>query len=131
MEFFFDTGGREKYYKQIFVGDCATRAIAIANHLDYKIVYNMMRKIFDNSPRNGVTKEVTDDCLKILGWDYVNLEFKNKKLSSFETLNSNCIFRLQIAEYKTHIVAYINGMLHDTFDCSRINPVVLGYWIRN
>ena len=34
MEFVYATGGREKYYETIKVGDCVTRAIANATGMD-------------------------------------------------------------------------------------------------
>ena len=44
MELIYDTGGREKYYQALNVKDCVVRAIAIANQMDYKVTYNLVKK---------------------------------------------------------------------------------------
>ena len=44
MKWIYDTGGREKYYKALNVKDCVTRAIAIANGMDYKETYMALKK---------------------------------------------------------------------------------------
>lgn len=36
MDFVYNDGGRSRYFKAKSVGDCVTRAIAIATRTDYK-----------------------------------------------------------------------------------------------
>lgn len=59
-------GGRSKYFKGK-VGDCVTRAIAIATQKDYKEVYDTIKNITKQSPRNGVSKENTRKVMQHFG----------------------------------------------------------------
>ena len=49
MEFIYSSGGREKYYNTIKVGDCVTRAICNATGMDYKEVYDLINKYICNT----------------------------------------------------------------------------------
>lgn len=130
MKFKYNTGGREKYYKKINVRDCATRAIAIANNMDYKEVYELMWEYQGKSPRNGVSQDTTNNCLNDLGWEYINIEQEFKRINDFEIQKEKLILRLKMKANTTHTVAYINGIINDTWNCSKDNPRVLGYWRR-
>ena len=68
MELIYSTGGREKYYNTIKVGDCVCRAIANGTGMDYKEVYDLInsyakrehlskRKKHKSYARNGVYKD--------------------------------------------------------------------------
>ena len=45
MNHVYATGGREKYFKKLDVGDCVTRAIAIATGKDYKEIYDRINTL--------------------------------------------------------------------------------------
>lgn len=53
MKMVYATGGREKYYDAIKVGDCVTRAIANATGKDYKEVYDLVNS-YASLERGGV-----------------------------------------------------------------------------
>ena len=53
MQFVYSTGGREKYYNAIKVGDCVTRAICNATGKDYKEVYDLINSY---AAREHITK---------------------------------------------------------------------------
>ena len=53
MELIYSTGGREKYYNVISVGDCVTRAICNATGMDYKEVYDLINSY---ASREHITK---------------------------------------------------------------------------
>lgn len=118
-----NTGGRERYYKATNVRDCVTRAIAIANNMDYKTTYKMMWEYQGESPRNGVYPEATDKCLFDLGWEYKDLAKQRIRMNEFEFPNGIIICRI-----KGHITTIIDGVINDTWNCSIKNPVVIGYW---
>lgn len=131
MRYKYNTGGRENYYKKINVRDCAVRATAIANKLDYKITYKMMWKYLGDTPRNGVSQKATNECLESLGWKYIDISDEFKTINDFENQNEDVIFRLKTKPRSTHVVAFVDGELNDTWNCARKNPKVLGYWERS
>lgn len=82
MEFVYSTGGREKYYDAIKVGDCVTRAICNATGKDYKEVYDLvdsyasMERGSDKSTaRNGVSKDILHKVITGMGWTWVPTMF--------------------------------------------------------
>lgn len=146
-----DDGGRSKYFKGD-AGDCVTRAIAIATGIDYKEVYDALFDGIDQlktsgrsryakklrikksgtrgtSPRNGVHPKVYDKYLKSLGWKWVPTM----------TIGSGCKVHLRgdelpkgrlIVRVSKHVCAVIDGVLHDTYDCSRGGQrCVYGYYV--
>lgn len=60
LKFQYNDGGRSKYFNAKNVGDCVCRAIAIASQTDYKVVYNMLKKEQNATPRNGVYRKFYD-----------------------------------------------------------------------
>lgn len=133
MEWQYDTGGREKYYKQVNVGDCVVRAIAIANNLDYKGSYNLVKRYNQgNTPRDGVPTKVYSDLLRDLGWEYISCSgrgYKGKLLYLNE--ESLPMEGIVICRVSNHLTTVINGVIHDTHDCSRDGTrQVYGYWCR-
>ena len=95
MKFFYNDGGRSKYYKSEKVGDCVCRAIAIANEMDYKEVYDLINEYAKkerinkksgsrSSSRNGVAKTTTRKILNDLGWKWI-------PTMSIERNNNTCI----------------------------------------
>ena len=128
MEWVYDTGGREKYYKAQNVRDCVTRAIAIANGMDYKETYMALKKYNGGeSPRNGLFTFVYSKMLEDLGWEYISCNddgqeifFREGQLPEKGTI---------ICRIDKHAVAVIDGVIHDTFNSSgNGNRKLLGYW---
>lgn len=140
INFVYDDGGRSKYFKAEKVGDCVTRAIAIATQKDYKEVYDALnelakkertgrRKTKISNSRNGVyTKTAKKYIEEVLGW----------KWTPCMTIGSGCKVHLRedelpmgtlILNLSKHFTCVKNGTLHDTFDCSRNGSrCVYGYW---
>jgi hypothetical protein len=152
QEFVKDDGGRSEYFKGD-AGDCVTRAIAIATGIDYKEVYDAMFNGIEEfkqtghsryvkklrrkksgsrgtTPRNGVHRKIYDKYLKSLGWKWV----------ATMTIGSGCKTHLRadelpkgrlIVRVSKHIVAVIDGVIHDTYDCSRGGKrCVYGYYVQ-
>lgn len=129
IQYTYDDGGRSKYYKATSVGDCVTRATAIASGKDYKEVYDLYRKISGESPRDGVKREAIYKAMKELGATWIPTM----------QIGSGCKVHLRedelpkgrlVCNLSGHLTAVIDGVIHDIYDCSRGgNRCVYGYWI--
>ena len=142
LDFTYNSGGREKYFKQEKVGDCVCRAIAIATDMDYLEVYNLIndyakkehiskRKKKKSSARNGVYRNSYDKLLKDLGWTFIPLM----------TIGSGCQVHLRaneipmhdtiICRLSKHLTCVKSGVINDTYNCSRGGSrCVYGYYIK-
>lgn len=141
MKWIYDDGGRSKYFKATDVGDCVTRAIAIATGRDYKEIYSELkelakseritkRKKTRSSVRDGVRKETRKRYLESLGWKWIPTM----------TIGSGCQMHLNddelpngtiIVSVSKHLVCVKNGVLYDTYDSSRDgNRCVYGYYVK-
>lgn len=128
--FKYNDGGRSKYFSIGGVRDCVTRAVAIASGRDYKEVYDLIAKATKGSPRNGVRTDKAG--FKRL---MVELGFKWVPLMGIGT---GCKVHLNTKELpggrlvcsvSRHYTAVIDGVINDTFDCSRGGQrCVYGYW---
>lgn len=133
--FVFNDGGRSRYFKGT-AGDCVTRAISIVTEKDYKEVYDELFEIARQksknkpSPRNGVNKKVYDSYMKSLGYSWIPTMHIGQGCTTHlikEELPSGRI----IARLSKHLVAVIDGIIHDTYDCSRGGDrCVYGYYIK-
>lgn len=129
MDFVYDDGGRSRYFKAKHVGDCVTRAIAIASQHDYKEVYNYIRSISGCSPRNGVMKPIAKKAAKHFGGRWV----------SCMQIGSGCTTHLRADELPMgrilcycshHEVAVIDRVIHDTYEPDRAGTrCVYGYFV--
>ena len=130
MRFEYNDGGRSKYFQASNVGDCAVRAIAIATEQDYKVVYDALKKLNGGkSCRNGTPKNVDKKYLQQLGWIWhptmkigsgCRVHLANGEIPMNERL---------VVQVSGHLVAVINGVVQDTFDCTRgESRCVYGYW---
>jgi hypothetical protein len=131
MKFVYDDGGRSKYFKASNVSDCAIRAISIATQKDYKEVYNALKELNGGqSCRDGTPKKVDKKYMMSLGW----------KWTPCMTIGSGCKVHLAeeelpkgrlVVSVSGHLVAVIDGVIHDTYDCSREGSrCVYGYWTK-
>jgi len=156
--FVFDDGGRKAAGFKGNTGDCVVRAIAITSGLPYKEVYKELTernrqfvskykdqqrkgkptknaKIAEKlvnrgyTVRGGVYKEVYEPYLKQLGYNW----------HPAMSIGTGCKIHLHREELPTsgrlilcvsrHLTAYVNGTLHDTYDCSREgNRCVYGWY---
>jgi hypothetical protein len=136
--FIYNDGGREKAGYQGRTGDCVTRAIAIALELPYEKVYADLHALLKadkkqiesgkTSPRQGVPKQISRKYLAGLGWEFVPTM----------GIGTGCKVHLKpnelprgriIAKVSKHMVAVIDGVIHDTHDCARGGTrCVYGYY---
>ena len=140
MKFNYNDGGRSKYFKGQ-TRDCVCRAIAIANNMDYKEVYDLIneyakrektgrRKKGISSARTGVYKQTENKLLQDLGWTWVATmkigSGCNTHLKEDELPKGTIIVRLS-----KHLTCVIDSVINDTYDCSRDgNRCVYGYWYK-
>lgn len=137
-----DDGGRKEGGYKGLTGDCVIRAIAIATQTPYGHVYKEIiktahkinerkRNKITTSPRYGVAKEVTKEYLTSRGWNWTALMKIGsgcKTHLSRDELPSGRI----ICSLSKHYVAVIDGVVHDTYDCTRGGKrCVYGYWSKD
>jgi len=141
QKFQYNDGGRSEYFKAEKVRDCVTRSIAITTGKDYKEVYNTLnllaerertgkRKRKTSNSRNGVFRVTYEKYLKSIGWKWVPTMFIGQgckvHLRADELPNGRLIVRTS-----KHLTAMIDGVIHDTYDCSRGGTrCVYGYFIK-
>ncbi len=149
MQVVITDGGREEAGYKGKAGDCVTRAIAIASELPYQEVYDGLfahgniykesrrdktaRSLAKNgsSPRDGVYKKVSRDYLKKMGWNWTPTMFVGVGCTVHLKEGELPMGRL-IVKCSKHLVAVIDGVVHDTFDCTRDGTrCVYGYWTKN
>jgi len=148
----FNDGGRKAAGFKGKTGDCVTRAIAIATSTPYRTVYDELHTQLDayaashrdyvakriaqgggrsgTTPRNGISPKVFRPYLKQLGWQW----------TPTMQIGSGCKVHLRadelppgrlIVSISKHLVAVIDGVIHDTHDCSRSGTrCVYGYWVQ-
>ena len=130
IEFNYNDGGRASAGFKGTTRDCVVRAIAIATELPYRKVYKDISMLNGDTPRNGVRIKAVRKYMDILGWTWI------PKM----TIGSGCTTHLSadelpkgriICNVSRHLSAVIDGVINDTFDCSRGgNRCVYGYWIK-
>ena len=140
----FNDGGRKYYFDGKDTGDCVTRAIAIAMELDYKEVYDELFQLIKerqlkvniknrskySSPREGVMKDVWKPYIESKGWKWVPTMKIGSGCKVHLTESELPKGRL-IVRVSNHLACVIDGVLHDTYDCSREGTrCVYGYFIK-
>lgn len=144
--YIFNDGGRAKAGFKGQTGDCVTRAIAIASGKPYEEVYNVMangnasqrasryhgksKKV--RTARNGISvkRKWFKDYMKSIGF----------KWQPTMGIGTGCKVHLKadelpkgkiICSVSNHYVAVIEGVINDTWDCSRNGTrCVYGYWYK-
>jgi hypothetical protein len=137
--FRFDDGGRAAAGYRGKAGDCVVRAIAIAAGRDYQEIYERVngaamhertgkRKRGISNARTGVYRTSIKRVMKSLGWVW----------TPTMQIGSGCTVHLRAEELPAgrlvvsvskHLTAVIDGVIHDTHDCSRRGTrCVYGYW---
>ena len=136
--FVYDDGGRAAAGFKGNARDCVTRAIAIATGMPYREVYDAINQEAHregprtgrtrSAARTGVHKATIRRILEQLGWEW----------HPTMQIGSGCQVHLRadelpsgrvIAKVSKHLVAVIDGDIHDTDDPSRNGTrCVYGYW---
>ena len=128
MKFIYNDGGRSKYFKASNVSDCVCRALCNTTGVDYKVMYDLINKISKlekrnktSNARNGVFKDSYKKILKAL-------QAQEIKVQEFGSSNKCHLCDEDLIDYKNgkyilslshHFSSLIDGVLVDTYDCSR------------
>ena len=141
-----DDGGRSEAGYKGRAGDCVVRSIAIVTGISYQKVYQDLYNANENfrissktklarslkqkndSPRTGTHRVVLRKYLEKWGWKWTPTMFIGQgckvHLKKEELPNGTLI-----VSCSKHITVVKNGVLHDTYDCSRNGTrCVYGYW---
>lgn len=139
MNFIYDDGGREAAGFKGETRDCVCRAIAIAAEMPYKEVYDLInemaktersskRRRGKSNARTGVYISTIRKVMERLGW----------KWHPTMAIGKGCTVHLRkdelpsgrlVVSVSRHEVAVIEGVVHDTFDCTRDGSrCVYGYY---
>ncbi len=130
MNFNYNDGGRSRYFAAKRVGDCVTRAVAIATGKDYNLVYNEIASVIGYTPRNGVAKRDTKKVMKHFGGRWVATMKIGTGCTTHLDDNEIPMTGRIVCKLSKHVVAVIDGVINDTYDSSRDgNRCVYGYWI--
>jgi hypothetical protein len=137
--FRFNDGGRHASGYRGETGDCFVRSVAIATGLPYQHIYDLVnrasvyertgaRKRGKSNARTGVYKSTIKRVMNSLGWVW----------TPTMQIGSGCTVHLRpeelppgrlVVSVSKHLTAVIDGVVHDTHDCSRRGTrCVYGYW---
>ena len=137
--FVFNDGGREAAGFKGHAGDCGVRAIAIAIETPYREVYDLVneyakrerrtkRRRRQSASRTGVHKATMQKIMFNLGWQWVPTMGIGTGCKVHVRADELPEGRL-ILNLSKHYAAFIDGVLHDTYDDSRDGTrCVYGYW---
>lgn len=142
MTVIYNDGGRAAAGFKGDARDCGTRAIAIATGMTYADAYLLVNKFGvaerssdrrrgrKSSARTGVFSATMRKIMASLGWRWV----------ATMGIGTGCTVHLRASELPVgriicavsrHYVAVIDGVIHDTDDCSRGGTrCVYGYWVK-
>ena len=126
--FVHDDGGRGAAGFKGSTGDCVTRSIAIATGIPYRDVYNAINTASErerigtpkrgkSSARTGVHKPTYRKFLQSLGWTWTPTMKVGSGCTVHLTASELPSGRLIVAVSR-HLVAVIDGVIHDTHDPS-------------
>lgn len=140
--YIYDDGGRKAAGFKGKTGDCVCRAISIATEKPYREVYDLINEYAKHesvgknrghkrsNARTGVYKPLIREIMADLGWTWVPTMF----------FGSGCRVHLKreelpkgrlVVNVSRHSVAVIDGVIHDTYDCSRGGTrCVYGYFVK-
>ena len=139
MDWNYSDGGRAAAGYKGDAGDCAVRAVAIAVGIPYREAYRLIGVACKDekpskarrgvsSPRSGVHRVTMRKVMGKLGWDWTPTMH----------IGQGCRVHLRadelppgriIVNLSKHWAAVIDGVIHDTYDCSRDGTrCVYGYY---
>ena len=147
MQFIYNDGGRKQAGYKGTTGDCVARAIAIASGLPYKEVYDALANGNANQRKSKHTRKTTGHKRSARNGIYTSRKwFKDYMISiGFEWtptmfIGSGCNVHVNpdelpkgrlVLSLSRHYTAFIDGVLLDTYDCSRNGTrCVYGYWLK-
>jgi hypothetical protein len=137
VRFQYNDGGRKKAGYKGTAGDCGIRAISIVTEKPYQEVYdtiNILAKS-ERTRRGGNSNSRTGVWPSLINKYLVSLEYK---WTPTMFIGSGCRVHLKEEELpkgrllirlSKHYTTVIDGVINDTYDCSRNETrCVYGYW---
>jgi len=139
--FKYNNGGRSDAGFKGTTGDCVVRAITIATGFTYSEIYSTMnlfvkderltkRKRNKSASRTGVHKDQIKKFLNALNWTWTPTMFIGQGCKvhlKADELPSGIL----IVSLSKHVTCVIDGVINDTYDCSRNGTrCVYGYWTK-
>jgi hypothetical protein len=142
MKFVYNDGGRKAAgYTGKKLGDCVTRAVVIATGLPYLTVFDALSHgCLKERRTKGQTRKVNAAHGVHTGrvWFKRYMESLGWKWTPTMGIGTGCRVHLRdgelpmgrlVVSVSRHMVAVIDGVIHDTHDCSRNGKrCVYGYW---
>ena len=137
-KFQFNDGGRKEAGYLGDTGDCAVRSVSIVTGLPYQEVYDEINRLAKtkkgkkvSNSRTGVWNDHLKEFMSSLGWKWIPTMLIGKgckvHLKSDELPQGKIICRVS-----KHFTAVVDGVINDTFDCSRGGSrCVYGYYIKD
>ena len=141
IKFIYNDGGRAVAGFKGTAGDCAVRAVAIAAEIPYQKAYDMINRHSKNekpskrrkgrsSSRKGVHRVTFDKVMEELGWNWTPTMQIGSGCTGHVREDELPSGRL-ILNLSKHYAAFLDGVLHDTYDDSRNGKrCVYGYWTK-
>ena len=139
--FSYNDGGRSDAGFKGTAGDCVVRAITIATGFTYSEIYSTMnlfvkderltkRKRNKSASRTGVHKDQIQKFLNALNWTWTPTMFIGQGCKvhlKADELPSGIL----IVSLSKHVTCVVDGVINDTYDCSRNGTrCVYGYWTK-
>jgi len=121
VKWVYNDGGLYEAGYRYHVNDCVARALAIVTQQPYREVQAALKALDPVNPRGrgGFPKFLT-----ARGFEFFPCTAAVVHLSADELPSGRIVVQI-----KEHLAAVIDGVLHDTYDCSRRDSVrVKGYW---
>lgn len=128
MDWHYTDGGRKEAGFLGKTGDCAARALAIAESMAYVEAYKLVAQANKDaggkkSARDGIMKNVFHKLLVELGYQWHSApKYEGRKARPCDFRHDGVI----IARQARHFVAVVNGTVMDTWDST--DKMVYGYW---
>lgn len=141
MRIVYDDGGRAAAGYKGLASDCVCRAIAIAAEMPYQEVYDLIneygrqerpskRRKDRSNARTGVYRGTSRKILEDLGWKWVPTMQIGQGCKVHLKADELPAGRL-VVRVSRHLVAVIDGVIHDTHDCTRGETrCVYGYFVK-
>jgi hypothetical protein len=144
MQWIKDDGGREAAGMSGRAGDCVCRAVAIAAELPYDKVWSYLAERNAGqraSCRSAKRRETADDGITVKRkWFKDYMKSLGFRWVSTMGVGTGCHVHLRkdelppgrlVCRLSRHVVAVIDGVIHDTYDPSRGGTrCVYGYWMK-
>ena len=141
QRYIFNDGGRKAADYKGHTGDCVTRSIAIVTGKSYKEVYDALNKLSEteylgkrmkrnSNARTGVHRKTYQKYLESLGYEWIPTMQIGQGCTTHLRSDELPAGRL-IVRVSKHITSMIDGVINDTYDCSREGSrCVYGYFIK-